>query len=216
MIALSIRRRWRVLPACLALPLLPLLGGCGNSAGYPSLARLPAERVGASGLERGCDCPPGRGPARGCEGARVTGTAPVVAPVVVSDGGATASAAVGVAALVADAREAHARFESRRAAAVAAVSAASGAAPTSEAWLRANQALVELDRARAESGAALVGLDRIAIDDRLAHALDDPDGTADRPGAQAIRDGLARVGGWVGDEDAALDALKRKFVGDDK
>jgi hypothetical protein len=188
----------------MVLPLLPLIAACGTSAGYPSLARRPAERVGADGLAAGCDCPPGKR------------QAPVVAPAPTVGAGTSVPASAGVEALVAGAREAHARFEAGRGAAAAAASAAAGSAPASEPWLRANLALVELDRARSDAGNALAALDRIAIDDRMAHAGDDPDDTADRPGAQAIRDGVATVSGWVEAEDATLAAIKRQIANDEK
>jgi hypothetical protein len=214
MMASWFRRPARMLSAWMVLPLLPLLAACGSSAGYPSLARRPVERIGGDGLARGCDCPPGRQTPQACETPRVTGSAPVVMPAPAIDRGTSAEASAGVAALVAQAREAHGRFEAGRLAAAAAVAAGAGAAPASEAWLRANQLLIELDRARGEAGDALAALDRIALDDRMAHALDDPDDTIDRPGAQAIRDGVAIVAGWTEAEDAVLAALKRKFVGE--
>jgi len=213
------RRRWRVSPGWMALPLLPLLAACANSGAYPSLSRRPVERMEAGGQAPGCDCPPAKRPPEGCETTRITGSAPVVAPAVPAggpDSAAGAETGSGVAALVASARTAHARFEAGRAAAISAVAAGAGTTPAGPAWLRANQALVELDRARADSGAALATLDRIALDDRLAHAVDDPDDTADRPGAQAIRDGVAMVSGWVAAEDAVLGRLKRQFVGESK
>lgn len=224
MIGLFLGRRRRVVSAWALLAVVPGLAACSGGAGYPSLALRPAERSGMSGLVREGACPPGKGGEGTCEPRRATGRAPVVSagpagePVAdaIKGGGARDGGAGAVPGLVAAAQAAHARFEGLRAGAAAAVAAADGAALAGDAWLRANQALVELDRARAESGAALVELDRITIEDRLAHALDDPDGTGDRPGAQVIRDGAAAVSGWVSAEDSVLAELKQRFAGNRK
>ena len=215
------RLRRKAFPVSAALLLATsLLGGCGHSVGYPSLARRPAELIGldgtvtapcAHGRERhaATACPPGDG------AARVTGSSAVVAPGRVigpSTGTANGSALAGrIDALVSEARAGHAQFASRQAATEALVMAAGSAEPGSDAWARATELLSDLDSAHALTTTPLAELDRMDIDDRLAHADDDPNGTLARGDAAAIRAATATVAQIVADDVAVLDALKGRL-----
>ena len=157
-----------------------LLGGCGSNAGYPSLARRPAELA-----------VPARQPA---------GAAPASSP------GATGPSGR-LLALVTEARAAHERFTGKRVASESAIAGAAGELPGSDDWARATELLADLESAHTATTSPLAELDRIDIDDRLAHAGDDPDGRAQRPEAAAIRAAVAEVGILVDDESAALGTL---------
>lgn len=112
------------------------LGACANDlAEYPSLARRPAERVSGQ-----------------------------ISPVVPSNepGPAPAAGVLGrLDSLVAQAREADARFRTREGQARNLVSAASGAALGSESWAVASVALSQLESARSDAMLALAELDEL-------------------------------------------------------
>ncbi|MDE2403862.1 MAG: hypothetical protein KGM17_03985 [Sphingomonadales bacterium] len=196
--------------ACLPLVLLPLIGGCGGGTGYPSLARRPAELLGSEGqaLPR---CPQ---PTEACPGGaaapRVSGSAPVVAPApapVIAEPSPGGPVPQRVAALVAEAQSVHDGFPARRAAAQAAAGAAAGAAPGSDGWARATTLLSQMQSAHGALLSAQAGIDRLQVEDRLAHAADDP-AAPPRPDDQAIRDGSATVSAWADEEAAAIDAIR--------
>lgn len=132
----------------LTFVVVPLLSGCGSNAGYPSLARRPAERI--------------------------TGSAAVVAPApapVVQPDLATQSR---LARLREMASTAHARFNAQVPAASRLVTAAVGAAVASESWSVASVALATLESRRSDAMIALADLDSLYTRDRVEGG----DGTA--------------------------------------
>jgi len=107
-----------------------------------------------------------------------------------------------LAALAARARAAHDDFSGKRARTASLVSAASGAAPASEAWSVASVAFAELSSARGQTATALADLDQIYT----AQRIDGGDGQA----IAAVRD---QVTAWVADEDAVLAGLAGRLGG---
>ncbi|MBU6268078.1 MAG: hypothetical protein KGN34_11090 [Sphingomonadales bacterium] len=202
----------RLLPL-LAITTLPLLAGCGGGAGYPSLARRPAELLGAEGqaLPR-CPhateaCPDPSAPLP----PRVTGVAPVVAPAPAPAPPPPAAGSIStrLAAYVAEARAAHATFLGKRAAAQAAARAAAGAEPGSDGWASATTALSELQSAHGAALSALAGIDALNVADRVAQAEAGP-GT-DSADTAAIRDATTAVAALLAEEDAALDPIRAEI-----
>ena len=115
-----------------------LLGGCADRAGFPSLARRPAEDTYAS--------------------ARAAQSRPAPQPVL-------SQGLVGrLSALRATAREAHDSFVARQPAAARAVSAAAGAAKGTEAWSVASVAVAGLESARSHLGLPLADIDRLEVE----------------------------------------------------
>lgn len=115
--------------------LAALIGGCAaDQEVYPSLARRP--------IERQMDAPPAPPPP------------PPALPAPPSP-----DLAARLDQLVAQARTAHAKFESRESKARSLTSAARGAALASEAWAVATIAVSDLEAARSEAMIALADLD---------------------------------------------------------
>lgn len=141
------------------------LGGCADRAGFPSLARRPAEDVYA----------------------RAAQSQPAPQP-------ALSQGLVGrLSALRATAREAHQSFVARQPAAARAVSAATGAAKGTEAWSVASVAVAGLESARSRLGLPLADLDRLEVEasNRTADG-DDADFKAVRDTRAEVEDLAAR------------------------
>ena len=135
----------RVQPALQAALLLAgsalTLASCARDAtGYPSLARRPAERLTESSAPR-------------------TNEAPAV-PL-------SGEVLARLDSLLAQARAADARFQSRIARARSAAAAAHGAQPGTEAWAQANVALSDLQVARSAGLVALAEIDRLYAERRI-------------------------------------------------
>lgn len=167
-----------------------LLCACSSRAGYPSLARRPAE-LGSAAVT----APPPE---------RITGSAPVAAAT-------DASLPVKplplelqsrLARLMEQARAAHARFSAATASTSALVSAAEGSAVASESWSRATVALATLESRRSDVMVALGDLDSLYVKDRT----DGGEGSA----IAQVRDSVTA---WVGDEDAVLANLRGRIAG---
>lgn len=149
-----------------------VLSACGDSSGYPSLSRRDVEKSQAQ-------------PA----------PAPVSTPVPDSP-----DLAPRLAELVAQARAAHAKFESRTPRAQQLSASASGAAMASETWSVASVALADLEGSRSEAMVALADLDQLYA----ARRVDGGDGAS----IAAARD---QVMAWIGAEDAVLAALRGRL-----
>lgn len=175
-------RRWQAPASVLwhlamrrSIPLLltlAVLGGCASTDDYPSLARRPIERV--------------------------SGTAEPVAPVVEAAPAPVAPEVAGkLAALVAKARTADAKFTAREGEARRRVAAARGAAVGSEAWSVAMVALAALESARSDAMIALADLDTIYASDAVV-------------GGNSAASGAAReqVVALVARQDSVLAALR--------
>lgn len=144
-----------------------LLGGCADRAGFPSLARRPAEDAYAS--------------------ARAEQARPAPQPAL------SQGLAGRLSALRAAAREAHDGFVARQPAAARAVSAAAGAAKGTEAWSVASVAVAGLESARSRLGLSLADLDRLEVEasNRAADG-DDADFKAVRDTRAEVEDLAAR------------------------
>ena len=123
-----------------------------------------------------------------------------------------------LSALLEQARAAHDAFLAHRGEADRLVAAASssptpGDAPPSVAWSAANEALAELDANRADIARAQDRLERLYIDDRVAHAIaDGQSGSATaRPTGAAIAAARDTVLALVQQEDDILTALKSRL-----
>ncbi|PLK26573.1 hypothetical protein [Novosphingobium sp. TH158] len=127
--------------AAAALSACLLLSACGDTAGYPSLARRPAERI--------TDAPP-------------PPPAPAATPQPLDP-----AVAARLGALVEQARKAHAGFIATRPKADRLSAAAKGAAVASEAWVVASVALAELESRRSEAMVALAELDSLYARNRV-------------------------------------------------
>ena len=119
-----------------------------------------------------------------------------------------------LATLLASARDANKAFLTRGTEARRLVVAAHDAAVPSDAWAAANEALAELDTSRTDLAVAQDRLERLFIDDRLAHAIEDGNraGPA-RPIASAIAAARDEVLGMAAAQDAELDDLKGRMPG---
>ncbi|MBX7540976.1 hypothetical protein [Qipengyuania sphaerica] len=102
--------------------------------------------------------------------------------------------------LVSAAREAHEEFVSVQPRATQLVSAASGSAVGSDSWAAAQVALAELDSARSRAAVPLGDLDMLYTAARVA--------AEDASAIEAARDAVVAL---VGEEDAALEALRGKI-----
>ncbi len=124
-----------------------------------------------------------------------------------------------LATLLSSAREAHKTFLARRDEAARLVAAAQGAAVPSDAWAAANEALAELDSNRTDLASAQDQLERLYIDDRVTHAIEDgnavnPDSSgSERPVARAIAAARDEVLTMAGTEDSVLSDLKGQMPG---
>ena len=174
-----------------------LLSACADGQ-YPSLAERPAERAAKAPRQS---------------------AAPVVAADVNAAAPVSAALAEQLASLLDTARKAHGSFLARRTEAERRVAAARDAAVPSDAWAAANEALAELDSSRTSLAVAQDRLERLYIDDRLAHAISDgnaqsADGRApSRPVAMALAAARDEVLGMAGLEDAVLTDLKGRMPG---
>ncbi|MEP7222734.1 MAG: hypothetical protein ABI673_08720 [Novosphingobium sp.] len=133
-------------PHSLILPLAILcaLSACGSQAGYPSLARRPAERI--------------------------TGSAAVVtpAPAPIVEAVPDLAAQSRLARLREMAATAHERFDAALPDTARRVAAAQGAAVASESWSVASIALATLESRRSDAMIALAVLDSLYVQDRVA------------------------------------------------
>lgn len=119
-----------------------LLSACGSAAGYPDLARRPAERI--------------------------SGSAEVAPPSVVTPPAPLSpEMAKRIAQLAANARSAHAAFTSGKGKAESLSNAARGTAVSSEAWVVATVALAELESRRSEAMISLAELDSLYARTRI-------------------------------------------------
>ncbi|MFM5907579.1 MAG: hypothetical protein ACKOPO_08345 [Novosphingobium sp.] len=119
-----------------------LLSACGSAAGYPDLARRPAERI--------------------------SGTAqPVPPPVVAPPPPLSPETQARLGQLVERARSAHMAFTAGKAQADRLSSAARGAAVSSEAWVVATVALAELESRRSEAMISLAELDSLYVREKI-------------------------------------------------
>jgi Meckel syndrome type 1 protein len=128
----------------LTLLLTAALSGCGSNAGYPSLARRPAERI--------------------------TGSSAVITPApvpVVAEIPVDLAVQSKLARLREMASTAHARFNSAVPGATRLVSAAQGAAVASESWSVASIALATLESRRSDAMIALSELDSLYARERV-------------------------------------------------
>lgn len=167
-------RKTALLPA----PMLVLaLAGCvgANSDRYPSLAVRDVERVQGS--------------------FEPVAQETIEVPVVEVDRGGDLESRL--AALVAQARTAHAGFARLTPAARRSVAAARGAGVGSDSWAEAQVDLAQLDSARSEVAVALADLDTL-------HTADAVQG-ADTTAISAARDEVLAI---VGEEDATLETLR--------
>ena len=123
----------------LALALLPCLGGCAAAGSYPSLAPRPGELGAAT-----------KAPSPAPSSDRTP------APIAPGDSALTAQ----LDGLIERARQGQTAFESARAAAAARVGRAGAAG--SESWIDAQEALSQLEGARAPTASALSDLDALA------------------------------------------------------
>jgi len=168
------------------------LSGCGTDRDFPSLARRPAEFAVDGGQAA---TTPGRfgGSAQ---------PAPRVGDATVTQQPVSPELSARLRQLEGAAREAHARFEAKRARTGALTAAARSAAPASEAWSVATVAIADLETARSDTMVSLGELDRLYAQERI----DGGDGGA----IAAVRD---QVTAWVADEDAVLAELAGRMNG---
>ena len=138
-------------------------------------------------------------------GERVTGTLEPPPPPALPP--ATAETGSRLASLRAKALAAHRKFQERRPSADALSRAAQGAAVASEAWSVAQVALADLEAARSEAMIALADLDSLYIAAKAAAVP--TGGSGDLAATAATRD---QVIGWIGEEDAALAALRGRLA----
>ncbi|HZU64703.1 MAG TPA: hypothetical protein VFF98_13555 [Novosphingobium sp.] len=120
-----------------------------------------------------------------------------------------------LARLVEEARQGHAAFLARLPHAEAALAANGDSPAGTSSWSEANEALAELDTARAPAGQALAAITRLYVDDRLDHALDDAaagNGLA-RPAGARLDAAQAQVAALVAEEDGKLAALQARLPG---
>jgi hypothetical protein len=156
----------------LSVFVLAAVSGCASSDDYPSLARRPIERL--------------------------SGTAEPVAPASEPAPTPVAPEVAGrLAALVAKAQTADAKFTARESEARRRVAAARAAAVGSEAWSVAMVALAALESARSDAMIALADLDAIYAADRV--------GGGDGAASGAARD---RVIALVARQDTVLATLR--------
>jgi len=190
-ISTRVRISLALLPAVLLLSAACALSGCSDGGpAYPSLASRPAERL-TDTAEPASPSP---------DTAAQVNTAPA-AP--------SAELAARLDHLVEQARSGYRAFAAKRAAAERLVSAAGAAPAGSDGWAGATQALSGIESARTQTAQPLSDLDRMEIDDRMAHpAQFAPDGSAaQRPDALAIAQARDTVSALVAEEDALLEKL---------
>lgn len=181
-----------ILPAVLLLA--GTLGSCsGGDDSYPSLASRPAERLNDGAPPAAPD------------------SHDLASPVPAAP---SAELAARLDQLVQQAQAAHRDFADKRGDAEALVSAAGAAPAGSEAWARATQVLSGIESARSLTAQPLADLDRIEIDDRLAHrARAGPDGNLpSRPDAIAIAQARTTVAALVAQEDEVLAKLDGRLA----
>jgi len=157
-----------------------LLGACAGSPDYPSLARRDVERV--------------EGSAIAAEG--MVDAIPTLPP-------ASADLTTRLAGLLATARTAHQRFESRRPATERAVGSAGAAG--SDGWSTAQVALSDLQTSRSGAVTSLAELDEMYVDARAAN----PEQVS--PSAAAIATARDQVDAWVSSENAVIERLNARL-----
>ncbi len=173
------------------------LSGCSDGGSwYPSLASRPAERLTDTAPPAAPDSPAPTTPVRAA-------ASPPSADLVAR-----------LNRLVEQARSAQRDFADKRSRAERLVSAAGAAPVGSEDWARATQALSSIESARSLTAQPLADLDRIEVDDRLAHPVQaSPDeNAAQRPDAIAIAQARDKVAALVAAEDEILDRLNGRLA----
>jgi len=186
MLAFPIRLTARSLVPAIAVASLAL-GGCASAerSRFPSLQRRPAELLYRTGL-------------------------PVAAPGVSAEPAAPlppgATIAARVAALRAQADEAHLAFSTQRGAAARLAAAAQGAASGSDAWSAAQIALAGLDSARSKGMIAMADLDHMLIAATEA-AVNHGDGDL-----RLVKPAHAEVQRILSEEDAAIAELRDRIA----
>lgn len=184
----TMRTRTIILPAILSFVAVCALGGCSDSsANYPSLASRPAERLTDNAQPVVADAP---------EVARGVPSPELVAR---------------LDYLVEQARSARRDFGDKQATAETLVSAAGSAPAGSEDWARATQALSGIESARSLTAQPLSDLDRIEIDDNLAHPAQAGE-QASRLDAIVIAQAHKTVSALVAEEDAVLARLNGRLA----
>ncbi|HUD31101.1 MAG TPA: hypothetical protein VMQ93_19725 [Novosphingobium sp.] len=164
--------------------LLPFgMAACSTSGNYPSLAVRDVERAGGSGT-----------PASGEAAPPVPALPPASADLVTRLDG-----------LVKVAQAADRRFQSDRAAAQRAVSAAGGIGTDS--WSAASVALAKLESSRSSGMGALADLDVLYADARDAAPLEES------PSVKAIAEARSVVAALLDAQDGVIDGLSRRLKG---
>lgn len=171
---------------------LALAGGCAAPGPYPSLAPRAAE-FGLPGGSALIGCPVPRDPAAALAGAAVQAT-----PAVPSDPELRRR----VAELLATARAGQAAFAA--ALPQAERRAASAGAPSSDAWVEAQQELSRLEAARARTAEALAELDALGLRPAAGPAVNEEDYAAILAAAGEVQalaraqdEAIARVSGQL-------------------
>jgi hypothetical protein len=170
-----------LLPVTLVLSLT----ACVAAKDYPSLGRLPSERMTGSAQPVAPDSPPPPPPAP--PRTDLTGR---------------------LAQLVDQARAADRRFSERRANAERLVAGGSHAAPGSEGWSVATVALADLESLRSDAMLALAELDRIYVDESIAAAE-----TGNGAGVDTIAAARDQVTALVNAQDDTLARLRSRMSG---
>jgi hypothetical protein len=184
--------------AVLSIGAASALTGCSDRGpAYPSLASRPAERL-TDTAEPASPAPDSN--------ARVSAASALPSADLAPP---SADLATRLDQLIEQAHSGYRTFSAKRAAAERQVSAAGTAPPGSEGWAQATQALSGIESARTQTAQPLSDLDRIEIEDRMAHpAQSGPDGNAvPRPDAIAIAQARDTVSALVTEEDAVLEKL---------
>lgn len=170
--------------SCLSsIALCALLGACASTSGpYPSLAIRDAERVSGSAQP-------------------VAGEAaePLPPPPLDATNGQRIDQAVERA------RKAHASFTGGIAKATGAIAAARGSGTATDAWVTAHVALADLQSLRSETVIAQADLDSLYAEERLA------DPARITPTAEALASALARIAGWVDEQDRTIARLAARL-----
>jgi len=165
-----------------ALATTSLLGACASPGTYPSLAKREAERASGAARPVQPDSPPAPVPAAPAQGLSER-----------------------LAALVGQARAAHAHFVAARSGASALVARAAGSAVASENWSVAAVALADLEASRSDAMIALAELDSLHVADAVAHFASD---SGDEPAITAARETVMAL---ISEEDTVLAALRGRL-----
>jgi hypothetical protein len=169
----------------LPVTLVLALTACAAAKDYPSLERLPSERMTGSATPVTPDTPP----------------PPPPAP-------PSGSLTNRLAQLADQARAADRRFSERRGSAERLIAGGSGRTPGSEGWSVATVALADLASSRSDAMMALAELDRIYVDESIAAAE-----TGDRSSIDAITVVRDQVTALISAQDETLARLHSRISG---